>query len=255
MRRPRVLIDRCRLGRIRVDGSAAQHILRVLRLGRGAEIVFFDGTGLEAPAVIRETGAGWFEAEATEDIVRRSMGGGRLVMAVATPKGERADWLVEKCAELGASRVTFIETARGVVEPGPNKLERWRRKAREAARQSRSPALMDVDAGLSLSAWIASISASSLVLFGDVSSGSPAMGDALRKIAGGPRDIYMAIGPEGGFTVDEVASLGTVDGMGVSLGATVLRVETAAVAAAAVWADWHRRGDGEAADDGYTLDA
>ncbi len=254
MRKPRILVDECRRGRLRVEGREAHHALRVLRLGPGAHVTLFDGAGREAAAIICDIGGDWFEALIADEIVQRSTGAGRLVLGVATPKGDRAAWLVEKCAELGVSSVIFLETSRGVVEPGAGKLDRWRRKAREAAKQSGSPAVLEVDAGTPIAAWLATLPADSLLLYGDPRGGLP-MGAVLRKLSAGSRDICMAIGPEGGFTDDELASLAASDGEKVSLGANVLRIETAAVAAAAIWADWRAAAHGDGAADSYTVGA
>src|SRR5207249_4229873 len=69
-----------------------------------------------------------------------------LIIASAVPKGERADWMIEKLSELGVTRFIPLLAERSVVEPGKNKLERWRRIAMESAKQSRRSGIMQIDA-------------------------------------------------------------------------------------------------------------
>src|SRR6185295_16110244 len=116
----------------------------VLRLSTGAELELFDDAGRVARG----------EIVATEPLVRVRVGEVGTVrhstravtIASAVPKGERADWMIEKLSELGCERFVPLATARSVVLPeGKNKRERWIRIATESAKQSRRAGVMRID--------------------------------------------------------------------------------------------------------------
>ncbi len=162
-----------------------------------------------------------------------------LVLAVATPKGSRADWLVEKCAEFGVPRLIFIESERGEVHPRSGKLERWRRKAEEAAKQSGSPLVMRIESDMTIADVCSAAGAGSRLLFGATDRSGTALSTCIASLNDGGADVdevVCVIGPEGGLTGDETAELAKCGAIAISLGRSILRVETAAIAVAAIWA-------------------
>ncbi|MBE7506373.1 MAG: 16S rRNA (uracil(1498)-N(3))-methyltransferase [Planctomycetia bacterium] len=225
-------------GRIRVQGAQAAHGLKALRLGIGDEVVVFDGNGAEATGRITEIDREAFEIEVTCRGAPTDQQRLCLTIATAIPKGERADWMIEKCAELGVRRLIPLACQRSQVRPGAAKLERWRRKAVEAAKQSRQSTVMEIGQECPIGEFAAQLSSSSLLLFGD-GGAVQSMIDVLSNRAA-EDDCITCIGPEGGFDDDERELLRSQGSIPVRLGGTVLRVETAAVAAAAIWASWAR---------------
>jgi 16S rRNA (uracil1498-N3)-methyltransferase len=224
---------------IRVSGEQARHALRVLRLKEGALVYLFDGSGGEVEARITWRGADEFEVSVLERRAGAARTGPQLSLAVAMPKGPRGDWLVEKCAELGVSRLIPLASARSQVEPGEGKLERWRRKAVEAAKQSGQTATMIVDATTDLAGLLDQIPRPTRIYYGAPQESERTLGKELQ--AGEPRrddstSLLMIIGPEGGLTEEETHLIESAGGKGVRLAPTILRIETAAVAAAAIWA-------------------
>ena len=195
----------------------AHHLLRVLRVTPRDAVTISNGRGQWRCCVLDANGL----LETTSDIVLDSAPHWALTVAFAPVKGDRPEWTVQKLTEIGVDNIIPLgSTQRGVVrwEEGPaNKhIERLRRIAREAAMQSRRtwlPVVHDVTQ-LSASFYVAD------------PSGEPL--DASHRA--------IAIGPEGGFTVEETLSSAGL----VSLGETVLRAETAAVSAA-VLMTMHRR--------------
>ena len=160
-----------------------------------------------------------------------------LVLAVATPKGSRADWLVEKCAELGVGALWLLRAERGPVAPGPGKVERWRRKAVEAAKQAGQQVVMTVEPPRTVAETLTA-SAGLEVLYGHPSPTSVSLLRTIgqrRSAAAAAEPLVIFIGPEGGFTDEECGTIEAAGGVAVSLGESILRVETAAIAAAAVW--------------------
>ncbi len=235
MRRRAFKADDLSSERVTLRGDEAHHALHVLRLSIGDEITLFDGRGLRATARITSVTGESLVADvlhrAAEQLTRV------LIIATAIPKGERADWMVEKCAELGLSELIPLLCERGQVSPGAGKLARWRRKADEAAKQSGQSRSMAVREPMALSAALEACASG-----GPAWYGSPGVTRTLAQAIGecatgdaASRGASIWIGPEGGFSPDEVAQLERSGAQGVSLGGTILRVETAAVAAAAVW--------------------
>src|SRR5262249_33724857 len=140
----RVHVENLRPGEIELDQTSAHHIARVLRLAEGDEIELFDAGGSVASATI-------VSIESSRVLVRTgaiqpaSPGVSEITIASAIPKGERADWMVEKLSELGCARWIPLATARSVVLPeGRNKRERWMRIAMESAKQSRRAGVMEI---------------------------------------------------------------------------------------------------------------
>src|SRR5262249_54950097 len=126
-RMPRRLhVARILPGIVKLDPGQAHHALRVLRLAPGEEIEVFDDAGGVARGVFRRTGE---DVDVEVQTIRPPAAAREICLAAATPKGDRADWMIEKLSEIGVARFTPLITARSVVKPGAGKLERWRRMA------------------------------------------------------------------------------------------------------------------------------
>ena len=158
-------------------------------------------------------------------------------VAAAVPKGERADWMVEKLSELGTAAFVPLAAARSVVLPeGKNKRERWSRIATEAAKQSRRAGVMRIGELTSVGPVLEDLAETSNAAgwyFSTAGDAKPA-GEAADALPAGTRSIVAFVGPEGGWTDDELSRFAAAGLTPVRLTPTVLRVETAAVAAAAV---------------------
>ena len=157
-------------------------------------------------------------------------------IVAAVPKGERADWMVEKLCELGTAEFVPLAAARSVVLPeGRNKRERWSRIATEAAKQSRRSGVMRVGE-LTLDDDALAALAAEPGRVGWYFSTAPDARPAAEAVAALPGNapVTAFVGPEGGWTDDELARFGAAGLTAVRLTDTVLRVETAAVAAAAL---------------------
>ncbi len=230
---------------IRVAGREAEHALRVLRLKTGAEVVLFDGRGEEASGSIVSVQEDAFEVEIRSRTHSTRRKRHLLEIAAAVPKGARADWMVEKCAEFGIGALHLLRTDRGEVEPGEGKLSRWRRKAAEAAKQSGNTEVMNVSPARSVGDLLKE-AAGRQVLFCDPRRSEVTLAQALAALhfAEPPVGcVLVFIGPEGGFTEQEMAAMEHAGGRPVRLARSILRVETAAAAVAAVWAIWIIDGD------------
>jgi 16S rRNA (uracil1498-N3)-methyltransferase len=211
-------------GSFALDGPEAHHLTHVLRMISGDAVELCDGRGHVAEAVI----AAAAKRSVTLDI--RTVTEfpplvPRLTLAVAVPKGERFDWLVEKAAELGVSRLVPLRTDRGTVDPRDSKLDRLRQVVIAACKQSRNPWAMELVSPIAWTDWLATRSMEVPLLIADP------MGTAL-PMPSAASEIEFAIGPEGGWTTEELAAGERAGGQRVSLGPTILRIETAAIVVA-----------------------
>jgi 16S rRNA (uracil1498-N3)-methyltransferase len=147
---------------------------------------------------------------------------------VALPKGDRQKWLVEKLTELGCARLVPLVTTRGVAEATPAAIERLGRAAIEACKQCGRTTLPEITPPATLAAVLAARDPNTVSLVADPS------GEALGPLLAGHAGAVLAlVGPEGGFTAEELAVAEAAGCRRVSLAPHILRVETAAIAVTA----------------------
>lgn len=216
-------------GTIRLEGAEAHHLSRVLRYQAGDEVTLFDGRGTEAHARIESVTEGAVSLEVLSLSSKEKENSVVVTLATAVPKGERFDWLVEKAVELGVDRLVPLITTRSVVNPGAGKLDRLRRTIVEASKQCGRSRLMELAEPLRWSDFFVASSANQTIWVADP-SGEPA--PDVRSINGNA--ITVAIGPEGGFTPPELEQACQAGARLVSIAPWILRIETAAVAFAAL---------------------
>lgn len=230
-----------------LDAEEAHYATHVLRLGDGDAVHLLDGHGHGAEATLQVAGAGR-RAEVTA--VRHGpwrlhpalAQAPALTVVVPLPKGERADWMVEKLGELACLAVVVVHTHRSVQGEGQaahKRLERLARVARAACRQARHGRVPRLPrAALSLAEALGPqgpIPATAERWVADLDPALPSFAEAARRAhaAGAPTPAHaVLLGPEGGLTEDELNQARAFGYTPVGLGPHVLRVETAAVAAA-----------------------
>jgi 16S rRNA (uracil1498-N3)-methyltransferase len=230
-------------GLITLDPGGARHVRDVLRLTQGATVEVFDDAGAVGQGTLVEVTPRSVVVRVEQfsnnaDVANLT----RLTVASAVPKGDRADWMIEKLSELGVERFIPLAAARSVVLPeGKNKHERWVRIATEAAKQSRRRGVMTIDPLTRVSDAL-NVGDARVLLLSTAPDAQPIY-DALRPATTGTA-IRAFIGPEGGWTDDEISAITSADALGVKLTSTVLRVETAAIAVAAIIASLVHTDDG-----------
>jgi 16S rRNA (uracil1498-N3)-methyltransferase len=213
-----------------LEGSEFHHLAHVMRAGRGNSIVLFDGNGNVAEAQIIEVS----KTRATLQVLKRTHEtevGPTVVLATAVPKSERFRWLVEKATELGVSRLIPLQTAHSVTEPGATKLDKMRAVVVEACKQSGRNRLMTIDARTDWSSFLAAVPSVGRLLIADPAGPVRA---SLCELKPSERALVLVVGPEGGFTDTELIQAVDAGGRCISLGASILRTETAAIALAAL---------------------
>jgi 16S rRNA (uracil1498-N3)-methyltransferase len=206
-------------------------------------VTLFDGSGAEFDARIEGVG----RSEITLSVVARVEADRestrRLTLAVSLPKGDRQRWLVEKATELGVARMVPLITTRSVAQPVAAALARLRRTVIEASKQCGRNRLMEIAEAerfgdfvmhtpMSALRWIAH---RSTIEADSVGGEAPLRIPPRIQLAGAAEEVVVAIGPEGGFAEEEVAAALAAGWRQLDLGPRILRVETAAIAAA-TWA-------------------
>lgn len=223
-----------------LDEAESHHASRVLRKSAGDRIEIFDGSGRSALAEITLVKKDRVEVRILERYPDEPAPLPRVHLAVAPPKGDRFKWLIEKATELGVDQITPLITTRTVVEPGSGKLDKLQAAVVAACKQSGRNRVMQVQENLPFGKLIEIAGPGRIVLVGDPGGRlfDPAM------IPEGTSEVVLLIGPEGGWTDEELSRAELAGAVRVRIADGVLRAETAAIqlSGLAVWARCQRAG-------------
>jgi len=209
------------LGPVLLQGAEAHHLAAVRRFTQGDLVVLFNGDGHEYPAEVVAVAKKNVALEILRVESPRRESSVRLMVAAPLPKGDRGDFLIEKLTELGVTDFVPLRTQRSIVTPNVDKL---RRAVIEASKQCGRNVLMCVHPITNWDEFCLRDGLSAIRTMahtGAVDSMAPVAGEAT-----------LAVGPEGGFTEQEVALARDAGWKIVTLGPRTLRVETAALALA-----------------------
>lgn len=209
------------------------HHVRVRRLTPGGSITLFNGTGGEYRATLAAIGKAAVSVNITEFAPHESELAYQVTLAQALPEAAKMDWIVEKAVELGVSNIAPLATQRCVVklsgERADKKREHWQRVAIAASEQSGRNRLTEIAPISTLERWLKQAPGAVRLML------TPRAGISLAAWARQqqPQILQLLIGPEGGLNEEE-ERLATAHGvLAVSLGARILRTETAGLAALA----------------------
>jgi 16S rRNA (uracil1498-N3)-methyltransferase len=232
MRLSRVFVDAPLVSgaRVTLRGSAAGHVIRVLRLRPGAPLTLFNGKGGEFAGRIEAARGDAVTVAVGEASATERESPLRLTLAQGVSRGERMDLVVQKATELGVSRLLPLLTERSVVRldarQAARKLAHWRGIAIAACEQSGRNRPPEVAEPLELREFLQAKGEDGTRLL--LSPGAT-LGIADVPPPAGP--VTVLIGPEGGLTIEEQERAVAAGFLGVRLGPRVLRTETAAIAA------------------------
>ncbi len=220
---------------VQLPASEAKHLSAVLRLSRGDKVELFDGAGTVATATVKTVGTRKVILEMEKlQVVPRPVHQ-QIIIAASIAKGERFDWLIGKCTELGVERICPVLFERTVKQPkNPKAVERWLNVAIAAAKQSRRLFLPVIDTPLPLVDSLKGLRND--YPKADFLFGCPSAKVTLINISCGSAGVAAFIGPEGGVTEDEEKLFHSYGCRPVRIVDNILRVETAAIAFAAVLA-------------------
>lgn len=219
--------------RVVLRGEEAHHAARVCRCRAGDLIDATDGAGTLYRCRVVVCSADMTETEILERLPEHGEARARATLAVAPVKGERFDWLVEKAVEAGAARIVPILTERTVVEGG-GRHERWERVALAAMKQSKRSRLTEVAEARPFNEVLPEMAREmDLLLLAWEGAGAS---DPLSKVipSSPVATAGILVGPEGGFTDEEVAAARSAGARPFSLGPRRLRTETAGALAVAL---------------------
>jgi len=224
---------------VALTGQLAHQLSHVLRLSRGEHIVLLDGSGGAYEAELQEVAPHRATARIVKMSFPRTEPRLRLILYQALPKGKKMDWVLQKGTELGVSAFVPMTTERSIVQNpariSESRTARWQRIVTEAAEQSGRVCLPQV---MPVQRFVDVCQRSpegALVLI--ASTGADVCPRPLRQvldIAPFPQEVWLFIGPEGGFSPHEVQSAQKAGMIPISLGPRTLRTETAGLAAAAI---------------------
>ena len=218
---------------IELDGDQAHHAINVMRFKLGDQIVLFDGAGVEHVGKIQAVAKKTISVLIVESRhVPRSVAT-RLSIAVALPKGDRQKFLIEKLVELGTDQLIPLKTNRSVAVASSKVIQRLQKQVIEASKQCGRNRLMKITESKTLAQLndlLESGDNDCQRLVADPYSGKP----IVELVAGSANGFVVAVGPEGGFDESEVALLRINGFEPLSLGPTILRIETACLAVASI---------------------
>lgn len=218
--------------RVILPQTEAHYVANVLRLRVGDEVQAFDGAGQTfrcqlltvssalVEGQLRATGAPWEAHERP------------LVLGQGLPKGAKMDVIVEKCSELGLTTLVPVYTERTVIRDRGRdtaKLARWRRVAEAAARQCGRRVMLDIHPPVSVQDFCRTYQAAPAKIVCWEEERERGLRQVLQRFAA-PGPVVILIGPEGGWTPQEVALARSHGFVPVHLGPRLLRTETAAIA-------------------------
>ncbi len=222
-------------GEVSILGDEAQHALRVKRIEVGEPVEVLDGRGHVASGIVtvasKDRRSGLWQLRARIDrIVSVAPTSPRVEVWSAVPKGDRLEDMIDQLSQVGVAGWGPLDCERGVVAPREGKLSRLQRRAREAGKQSGRAWALEIGAARGLADVL---QGSGRVVVADAS------GNAYASSA--HAEIRLLVGPEGGFDERELARARAAGAVIASFGPHCMRIETAAVVAAGVILDAHRR--------------
>tara|TARA_B100001964_G_scaffold37308_1_gene40408 strand:+ start:2332 stop:3060 length:729 start_codon:yes stop_codon:yes gene_type:complete len=224
------------LNNLWIDSSESHHIIHVKRLRIGDNIIVFNGTGDEFEAEIEDIEGNRVKVRINQQRIISKENIFGIDIAFAIPKGKRSHLLIQKCTELGVHKLIPINYARSVVKLKDDcsvKIEKWQKIAIEASKQCGRNTIAEIGNVVDFENILNTADSYDLPLFACSQSDSDNLKSTLQEHPK-PNNILSFIGPEGGFTSNEIEMAKRAGCKFVSLGSRILRVETAAIAVSAI---------------------
>jgi 16S rRNA (uracil1498-N3)-methyltransferase len=225
-----------------LDRDESKHVLRVLRLGPGDAVSVFDGRGREWEGVLESVHGSEVRVRVGQELAGEIDPALEVVLFQALCRHDRMEWAIQKAAEIGIAEIRPIRSERVEArEPSVSRLERWQRIALEACKQSGRRRVPRVAPPIGLPPPAPDPTLA-------LALGTGAHSTPFRAYTRGapPGAVWVAVGPEGGFSDADLATLRERDWREAGLGPRTLRTETAGlVAATLVLHAWGDLGSGE----------
>jgi 16S rRNA (uracil1498-N3)-methyltransferase len=215
-----------------LTGSHAEHLVRVLRARVGQEFDLAVGTAVRRGRILT-IAESRVDFELGDEIPALSAPPVTIILSIF--KFDRMEWAIEKCTELGVARIMPViarRTETHLASAALKRVERWQRIARQASEQSRRASLPEIFTPMRLKDAILAHDDATRIVLSEYER-EAALREVLDPHPSG-QAIAMAFGPEGGWAEDELDQFLQAGWIMASLGKTILRAETAAIAATAI---------------------
>lgn len=214
-----------------LTGSEAKHILNVLRLGKGDRLCLFDGTGIVYDAEITSIGAHAIGVQIVKESVAKTESGIKLTLAQALLKDRKMDDLIHPLTELGISRWIPFTSQRTIPRPDPKRFAgrkaRWEKIATEAVKQCHRSRIPQIGNLMSFTETLNSAKDYELKILFWENADTPIVQNQTEV----PDSVFIMVGPEGGFTVEEARQAMDAGFIQAALGPRILRAQTATIVA------------------------
>jgi len=232
---------------LKIVGEEAKHIATVLRHQKGETIDVVDGCGTRYKVLIQDLGKDYVEGKVLSKKRRENEPVAHLTLAQAICKGTKMDFLIEKATEIGVSTIIPILTKNTVVKMGKtaeedgsaspstkSKMERWRRVAIASMKQSLRSILPDIQNPIKFDDLLPKITTFDLSLIASLEKGAKSLReyDELKRRSRNKEalhNVLIMVGPEAGFTADELSKAKAFGAIPITLGSRRLRAETAGI--------------------------
>lgn len=231
MTRRRWIADEVSGNRAALVGPHAQHLARVLRAEVGQSFDLITGDAVRHGRIV-SVHDDRVEFELGKEVTSSALPSLKLLLAIF--KFDRLEWAIEKCTELGVQRILPViahRTDAHLAAAAAKRVERWRRIVQQASEQSRRASVPQICEPLRLKDALGEQAAHRIVL--SEAERALSLRDAVQSYQGG-ESVLLASGPEGGWTEEELTLFAENAWIAASLGETILRAETAAIAATAI---------------------
>lgn len=216
-----------------VTGQDAHHIARVLRMRVGEDLLLCDGSGMDYGCRITSLTDGEVQAQVLYRTPTESEPTVAVTLYQGLPKSEKMDLIVQKCVEIGITRIVPVGMARSIVKlgaaEGAKKQARWQKIAASAAEQSGRGIVPEVAEPISFKQMLEAVKDEKTVTFYE--GGGVPLAEAVNADT---TAVSLVIGPEGGFEAEEIERLRVVGAQIATLGKRILRCETAPLVALSV---------------------
>ena len=215
---------------LELDAATSSHILKVLRLKVGEQIILFNGAGGEFLSNISSATKKTASVTPIEHFDNNTSSSLNITLCQSLAKGDRVDFAVQKSTELGIQSIQLLHSERcqfGLKgERADKKIKHWQKIAISACEQSGRDTVPTVLMPLKLDEFFDHIESDALCIIMDTTPDSP---QQLPDTIGETQKIYILVGPEGGFTQTEVDLAISKRAVGINLGSRILRTETAGI--------------------------
>lgn len=216
-----------------ISGQDAHHIARVLRMQVGDALTLCDAHGTDYACEITALSDGEVSLRVCDRVPSATEPTTAVTLYQGLPKSEKMEWIIQKCVEIGITRIVPVAMSRCVVKlngaDGEKKRTRWQKIAAGAAEQSGRGIIPKIAAPISFDAMLSALKEEYAVTFyeGGGVSLSTLVGEDTRQVS-------IVIGPEGGFSLEEIEKLRQNGARIATLGKRILRCETAPLVALSV---------------------